>query len=102
MWTTSVGFELPMVRILNTDLNKLTNFVKFSLRELVKEGKTGMVFSNSAELAKLLIKWFRGYPKDKLQQDGHSKFRDNILNWACLRWDQNWKTSAAAIFMYDE
>lgn len=68
----------------------------------MKEGKTGMVFSNAPELTKLLLKWFRGYPTDQVQRDFSKKIRENVQNWACLRWDQNWKTSAAAIFTYDE
>jgi hypothetical protein len=59
------------------------------------------VFSNPPELAALLLDWFKGYPTDLHQQEQSKKFRDNIKTWANLRWDQNWKTSAAAIFTYE-
>jgi len=61
-----------------------------------------MLFSNPSELATLLMNWLRGYPNDKKQQEKSKIFRDNIKNWANLRWDQNWKTSAAPIFTYDD
>ncbi|XP_059472117.1 chitobiosyldiphosphodolichol beta-mannosyltransferase [Neocloeon triangulifer] len=101
--TSTSGLDLPMkvVDMFGCGLPVLAYDFK-CLGELVKEGKTGKVFTDSSELAKQLLDWLRGFPSDLKQQQLHKSFRDNIKKWAQLRWDQNWKTSAAPIFTYDD
>lgn len=61
-----------------------------------------MLFNDSSQLAKLLEDWLFEYPNNKRLQERRKQFRDNIKSWADIRWDQNWKTSAAPIFTYDD
>jgi hypothetical protein len=77
-------------------------YFSFSLGELITEGKTGMLFKDSTQLAKLLEDWLFEYPHNIRLQERSKQFRDNIKSWCDLRWDQNWKTSAAPIFTYDD
>ncbi|XP_075224920.1 ALG1, chitobiosyldiphosphodolichol beta-mannosyltransferase [Lycorma delicatula] len=95
--TSTSGLDLPMKVVDMFGCGLPVAAYKFqALSELVEDGKNGIVFTTSQELAEHLIEWFKDFPND---QERHNCFRKNIeQNFQNLRWHENWVQHAQPIF----
>ncbi|KAF8525249.1 mannosyltransferase [Hysterangium stoloniferum] len=89
--TSSSGLDLPMkiVDMFGCDLPVIAYDFK-CLNELVIEGKNGLVFHNSDELATHLISTLASFSKAPRLASLRSFFTSNKSEWDWCCWSENW------------
>lgn len=96
--TSSSGLDLPMKVVDMFGCGLPVAARGFScLHELVEDGKNGLVFANSDELSNILVKVFKGFPKDttlldSLAEGAAKKFGPGN------KWSDNWRAVALPVF----
>ncbi|TRY62632.1 hypothetical protein TCAL_08693 [Tigriopus californicus] len=95
--TSSSGLDLPMkvVDMFGCGL-PVCAFAFPALPELVLHDYNGLVFTDSEELAHQIISWFQGFPNDGSER--RAKFKNNLVQFQSLRWDNYWKMKALPLF----
>jgi len=94
--TSSSGLDLPMKVVDMFGCRLPVAAVKFpALSELVEDGVTGRVFTDSSQLTDIIIKWFSNFPEP---QEDHETFRQNIDKFRQIGWDKNWNSVALDVF----
>ena len=94
--TSSSGLDLPMKVVDMFGCGLPVAAVAFpALPELVQDGVNGKVFHNSTELAEIIIDWFTDFPTAK---EDHLKFRENLVEFRSLGWEENWDRVALPVF----
>jgi beta-1,4-mannosyltransferase len=93
---SSSGLDLPMkiVDMFGARLPVCAIHYK-TLPELVEDGKNGLIFHDSKELAKQIYDLFEKFPKDRKQL---LQMRENLKEFQAYRWDDEWENKASAIF----
>ena len=66
-----------------------------SLHELVKDGKNGLVFSSSEQLARQLSSLFAKFPTDTSELD---RLRRGVQEFLSVRWADSWRQHALPLF----
>ncbi|XP_046603493.1 chitobiosyldiphosphodolichol beta-mannosyltransferase-like [Neodiprion virginianus] len=84
---SSSGIDLPMklVDMFGSGLPAFAYNYK-GLNELLVHDRNGMVFSDSKDLAQLLIKWFQNFPDNEEQQFKDKKFREQLKLYQEEHW----------------
>jgi hypothetical protein len=62
---------------------------------LVKDGKTGIIFKDSRDLANHIFDLFKNFP---METDKLNFMRENILEFQKYRWNDEWEKKAAPVF----
>jgi len=95
--TSSSGLDLPMKVVDMFGCGLPVCAVGFScLDELVQHGKNGLVFDSAGSLAEQLQLLLRDYPQNTQELD---KLRRGASEFQASRWQDNWQTNAASLFM---
>merc|ERR1712096_454091 len=94
--TSSSGLDLPMKVVDMFGCGLPVAAIEFeALSELVQDGVNGKVFHNSNDLAEIIIDWFTDFPTVK---EDHLKFRENLVGFRSLGWEENWNRVALPVF----
>ena len=90
---SSSGLDLPMklADMLGSGLPVLAVDYGPCLREQLREGENGLVFSTAAELAEKIFDLFKDFPASAPALD---RLRQNIAAAAVPRWDDEWEARA--------
>jgi len=85
---SSSGLDLPMkvVDMYGCGLPVISHSYE-CIKELVKSGKTGLLFKNAGELSNALIYMFEGFPE---KQDKLDRMHKNVVEAHERRWPENW------------
>ncbi|ALC46507.1 CG18012 [Drosophila busckii] len=96
-WSTS-GLDLPMkvVDMFGSGLPVCAYNFK-CLKELVKHGENGFVFSDHLELAEQLRLWFENFPNNPSILETRARFTRTLQEFQELRWRENWQQRAAPV-----
>lgn len=88
--TSSSGLDLPMKVVDMFGVGLPVCALNFpALPELVQHGKNGLVFEDSEELARHIIKWFEGFPEGGERR--RREFVENIKSFQAVRWGPYWR-----------
>lgn len=94
---SSSGLDLPMkiADMFGAALPVCAYDYGACLREMVREGENGLLFSDSAELARHLHALLRGFPDNTPLLD---KLRNNLAAARPISWSAGWKMEAEPVF----
>jgi beta-1,4-mannosyltransferase len=98
---SSSGFDLPMkiADLFGAGVPVLALDYGPCLKEQVREGENGLLFSDAAGLAARLFELFEKFP-DAMPALDH--LRANLLAQPLRSWGEGWKAEAAAVFAPDQ
>ena len=65
------------------------------LREQLREGENGLLYTDAAGLAGWLYELFKGFPGPAPMLE---RLRANLVRHPAMRWEEGWKAEAAAVF----
>lgn len=68
----------------------------FSLNELVRHNKNGLVFSNENQLTLHILSWFINHPKQACEKK--IRFYQEIDTFRTIDWHTNWMNNAYPLF----
>jgi beta-1,4-mannosyltransferase len=90
---SSSGVDLPMklADMLGSGLPVLTLDYGPCLKERLRHGENGLLFSTAAELAEMILELFKDFPARSPSLD---LLRRNIAAAAAPRWDDEWRARA--------
>jgi len=95
--TSSSGLDLPMkvVDMIGSGVPSLA--VRYNcIEELVSHGKTGLLFSDSKQLAQQIQQVVGSFPYDTEKLDS---MRDRLQSEHGVRWEEEWHRSAAPVIL---
>lgn len=70
-----------------------------SLKELVTDGKNGMIFKTAGDLADKLLAWFHGFPQNN--EENRQLYRRQLEVYQSLRWHSEWCKVALPLLSVD-
>ncbi|EFX88803.1 hypothetical protein DAPPUDRAFT_304651 [Daphnia pulex] len=87
--TSSSGLDLPMKIVDMFGCGLPVCAVGYDcLKELVTDGKNGMIFKTAGDLADKLLAWFHGFPQNN--EENRQLYRRQLEVYQSLRWHSEW------------
>ncbi len=98
---SSCGLDLPMkiADLFGAGVPVLALDYGPCLREQVREGENGLLFTDAAGLAGWLYELFKGFPGPTPVLE---RLRANLVGQPAMRWEEGWKAEAAAVFAQNQ
>ncbi len=96
---SSSGLDLPMKVVDMFGAGLPVCAVEYAcLKELVRDGENGLVFSGAPALAGCLARLLDGFPGGDPSRYELAKLRRGIAAFQAVRWQDNWERNAAHMF----